>query len=93
MVWYRVVMVPAVPSAHCVGIARFAHARPAEQQRQRPHQGAGEKDRSPAEAFDQRAGEQGTEGETDPEGRAEHAEGAGSRMALEFLGERSGPAG
>lgn len=73
-----------------IWVARFAHPRGTEQQHQGTDQGVDQEDGTPTESADQEAGPERAGGEADAKSRAQQAEGAGARRALELLRQHRG---
>ncbi|MNM95120.1 hypothetical protein D3C81_1075490 [compost metagenome] len=69
-------------------VARFAHGPRGGQQGGQASRGRGRKNGAPARVGDERAREEGAEGQAHAEGRADQAEGARTGGAVEFLRQR-----
>lgn len=77
----------------CVRVARFGDGAQAERGGGNAKHRHQKKDRAPAERVDEQAGGNRAEGKADAEAGAKEAEGAQTRLPVEFLGKRRGAAG
>lgn len=75
------------------GRLRLAHPRPGQQERRGRDQRCRQKDRPPAQRLDQHPGHDRAKGQPHAKGRAQHAEGAGTRGPLELLRQSGRSAG